>query len=112
MGTAPGHAQQGITIFSLRPRQAIVVLLLQPGTELSAAVTLRTVRDTCLVSCRLAQLVLRPVQDLDGAILFQDTAAYDNLNLSATLQATHEGARTLGPPQTAKTGSTPGNVYG
>jgi hypothetical protein len=83
MGLVASHAQQGITIFGLRPCQAVIISQLQVDTELSAAVTLRTVRTTCLV-----QLVFRPVKDLDGAIFFQDAAAYDNLNLSATLQAT------------------------
>jgi hypothetical protein len=40
VGIVPSHAQQGITIFSLRPCQAIVAFWLQPGTKLSAAVTL------------------------------------------------------------------------
>lgn len=63
-----------------------------------------------LAVCGLMLLILIPVEDLDGAILFQYTAADNKLGQSAMQQHEHEGAHTWGPPHTANTGSRPGRV--
>jgi hypothetical protein len=63
-------------------------------TDESVAGRLWILWSTYLVLGSLPTLVLKPVQDLDGAVFFQYAAADNDLSRSATMQSEDVVART------------------